>query len=187
MNKEEMKEYQRQYYVKNKEDIKKRDERYFKDHREKILKRCKKYRDDNKKKIAERQKQYCLDNKEKIKEYGKQYYEDHREKCIERIKKYNKDNPEKIRRNKKRNDLKRYYGLSHEDWLKMWEGQDGKCAICGKTFIKHSEACVDHDHETGKNRGLLCLKCNFGIGNFDDDPELTTKATGYLRLIEEMP
>ncbi|MBA7572888.1 hypothetical protein ES708_14675 [subsurface metagenome] len=64
--------------------------------------------------------------------------------------------------------------------MELWESQDGKCAICGESFIKLFNTCVDHNHETGEVRGLLCRKCNVAIGFLNDDPELMEKAIKYL-------
>lgn len=89
---------------------------------------------------------------------------------------YNTNNPKKIKRLR----LKCNYNLSYEDWLEMWRVQDGKCAICEKPFIQQSDAYTDHNHKTKEIRGLLCRQCNFGIGNFNDNPELMIKAIEYL-------
>jgi Recombination endonuclease VII len=82
-------------------------------------------------------------------------------------------------------ELKRKYGMSLEEFNAMFASQDGKCAICGKTDFKGNirwkNLCVDHDHQTGKNRGLLCHRCNASIGYFEDDPGLLMKAIEYLR------
>lgn len=69
--------------------------------------------------------------------------------------------------------------------------QEGKCAICGASFNDLDDArtnpkspasiCVDHDHETGKLRALLCIACNTGLGHFYDSPERLEKAALYLR------
>ncbi len=58
--------------------------------------------------------------------------------------------------------------------------QDGTCAICNKPCELQTYLSVDHDHATGKVRGLLCKRCNLGIGYFLDDPELLTSAIEYL-------
>lgn len=91
-------------------------------------------------------------------------------------KKWAKKNVVSIRKTK----FKRKYNLLYEDWLKMWESQNGKCAICGKSFSKPSNACVDHNHETGNVRGLICKNCNFGIGYFKDNPKFIFRAFEYL-------
>lgn len=65
--------------------------------------------------------------------------------------------------------------------------QQDKCAICGihAADIKHkafdtNPLVIDHSHTSGKVRGLLCPKCNVGLGHFDDDPEALRKAREYL-------
>ena len=75
--------------------------------------------------------------------------------------------------------LKRYYGISLEVWNSLMESQGGKCAICGGVPVQ-SRLCVDHDHKTGRIRGLLCRKCNAALGLFSDSRELLKKADEYL-------
>ena len=60
----------------------------------------------------------------------------------------------------------------------MLADQDGKCAICTKPFP--GRIAIDHDHRTGRVRGLLCTSCNTGIGKLGDDPELLLRAISYL-------
>ena len=69
------------------------------------------------------------------------------------------------------------YGLSVEQYNELRDGQGSKCKICGEITI----LCVDHDHETGAVRGLLCRACNLGLGNFKDDERLLALATQYLQ------
>ena len=73
--------------------------------------------------------------------------------------------------------LRRRYGLDsvEVEWLIL--RQDGVCAVCRKARAAH----VDHDHTTGIVRGVLCFKCNRGLGVFEDDLALLRKAQGYLR------
>ena len=74
------------------------------------------------------------------------------------------------------------YGITLEDYNQMFASQSGRCAICN---IHEQESgkilCVDHDHNTGKVRGLLCSKCNAGIGLLGDDPDNLINAANYLR------
>lgn len=70
---------------------------------------------------------------------------------------------------RKRRDALRKYGISYEQYLAMLELQGGKCAICATTEPKgnggkNGNFAVDHDHETGRVRALLCHRCNIGIG-----------------------
>jgi len=90
----------------------------------------------------------------------------------------------KVRANRRWNDLKRKHGVTKEEYEWMLKSQDGKCAICGTTQPDNagvkSTMCVDHDHVTGKNRGLLCNRCNRVLGLMLDSPELFRHAAAYL-------
>ena len=72
------------------------------------------------------------------------------------------------------------YGISVEDYERMLALQNGACAICKKK-PKRRLLCLDHCHRTGKLRGLLCGKCNSGLGFYDDDPIRTQAAADYLK------
>jgi len=77
------------------------------------------------------------------------------------------------------------YGISLEFYEIMLRDQNGICAICGaKTaypyFMKQKNFFVDHDHKTGKVRGLLCYNCNKLLGMVKDDTELLEKHIKYL-------
>ncbi len=81
------------------------------------------------------------------------------------------------------------YGISLAEYEAMYVEQEGRCAICRgeeSRFIKRNRAgkrmlCVDHDHETGEARGLLCGDCNVALGAFRDDPDIIDKAISYLQ------
>ncbi len=77
--------------------------------------------------------------------------------------------------------IKRKYNLSLEKYINMLEKQHYKCLICGISEKDiSSKLAVDHDHESGKVRGLLCNKCNSAIGLLKEDPKLLIKAAEYL-------
>lgn len=75
----------------------------------------------------------------------------------------------------------RKYGLTPEDYRRMFVAQDGRCAICEQPPKSGRRLCVDHDHGTTQNRALLCVKCNAGLGNFCDNPGLLLAAERYLQ------
>ena len=75
-------------------------------------------------------------------------------------------------------NLKRTFGLTVEEYDAMLDAQHGVCAICGKLPQKKRLA-VDHNHTTGKVRGLLCPSCNRTLGYFEN-PTWTQAATAYL-------
>ena len=76
--------------------------------------------------------------------------------------------------------IKREYGISRAGYDGMFESQGGVCAICGGTNAT-SRLAVDHDHLTGNIRGLLCIRCNAGLGLFRDDPTILSAAIDYLQ------
>lgn len=81
---------------------------------------------------------------------------------------------------KRDESLKRDFGISEKQYLDMLEIQGGVCAICGKKETSRNLA-VDHDHKTGLVRGLLCQKCNTGLGLLSDSLTMLEKAIKYLR------
>ena len=77
--------------------------------------------------------------------------------------------------------LRRTYDISSFEYDDMLEAQGGGCAICGKTpEAEGRRLSVDHDHETGRVRGLLCNLCNRGLGHFTHDLGLLYSAISYL-------
>ena len=80
------------------------------------------------------------------------------------------------RENKRRLDK---YELDSDDYYNMVYEQGYRCKICNK--IPKKGYHIDHDHKTGKVRGLLCLKCNIGLGCFNDDVNLFKKCIDYLK------
>lgn len=82
---------------------------------------------------------------------------------------------------------KRTYGITVEEYLDMAEKQNFVCALCGKPNfamgVNHSGClAVDHDHKTGKVRGLLCHNCNRALGLLHDNPDLLRKASEYVKV-----
>lgn len=79
-------------------------------------------------------------------------------------------------------NIKNTYGLTKEEFFDMFENQDGKCALCEKVFpgMSKNQLHIDHDHETNKVRGLLCMQCNVGLGMLGDNKEGLNRALAYL-------
>jgi|MudIll2142460700_1097286.scaffolds.fasta_scaffold04225_4 hypothetical protein len=80
--------------------------------------------------------------------------------------------------------LDRFYGISLDIWDKLFHDQEGTCAICNEEF--KDKINVDHDHITGKVRGLLCDKCNRALGQFNDDINKLKNAIKYLENSKEV-
>jgi len=119
-------------------------------------------------------RQWHLDNREKKNKYSLQYYYNHREKELKRMKQ------RYLYKGKKELFISKY-GLTYKDWEGLWYTQDGRCAICDKFFAEKKDICIDHNHKTGEIRGLLCKRCNIGIGLFDDNHELLNNTVKYLK------
>lgn len=78
--------------------------------------------------------------------------------------------------------IQKQYGITIDEYNAMLMKQNNQCAICGKTPEENGRGlAVDHDHVTGKIRALLCLSCNNGLGQFNDDVELLQSAITYLK------
>ena len=87
--------------------------------------------------------------------------------------------------------LKTAYGMTLEQYQQMWNAQKGVCAICGEPEAKPTYPnatpqilSVDHNHTTGKIRGLLCRSCNLGLGMFKKDAARIKGVLAYLELYE---
>ena len=102
-----------------------------------------------------------------------------------------KRNPNAVRKIQQRHKLKnpfnaahhrmRRYGIVPEQFEAILVAQGGRCAVCGVAESGARDWHMDHDHYTGEPRGILCVRCNGGLGLFKDSPALLEKAAHYLR------
>jgi hypothetical protein len=118
---------------------------------------------------------------------------------------YRTAHPDRVAASKRRTHLKHYktkgrayrlkakYGLTAAEYQELFDAQDGRCAICGERAsgranngAVHTELSVDHDHETGRVRALLCANCNKGLGCLGDDADRVQAAADYLRQHKEI-
>ncbi len=179
--------------------------RYRENHREKYLEsslnHAKRKKEANPEEylrlMRDRAKSYRLNNleeyKAKEKEQSRIYRLNNREKYLQRQREYRKNNPEKFKEyyEKRKEKQKEYsrirkiekYGITEEIYNQMFKNQEGKCAIC-KTQFKDTPN-IDHNHETGKVRGLLCSPCNIVLGHTEkslkNNPNLFEEITEYLK------
>jgi len=100
------------------------------------------------------------------------------------IKKYREDAKERWINNGFKAKIKQKYGLDIKDYNYLLTMQDNKCAICGsdKPGAKCRSFPIDHDHKTNMVRGLLCTKCNHGLGMFLDNPKFLRDAATYIEM-----
>jgi hypothetical protein len=134
-------------------------------------------------------------NREHRRDYRHRYYEENKDKIRDKIREWNDQNKEFIKqRRKKRYQenkaeyrskwLMKNYGIKAADYDRMLLEQGGLCKICKSSDHKSKRVehfAVDHDHETGQVRGLLCHSCNRGIGYLQDRLEIVEAAAKYLK------
>lgn len=143
----------------------------------------------NREKHKARHKVWRQAHPDKMRAYEKKYKTVHREKFLARIKKwrsaYNEKNRERINTLSKESAFRcrlREFGLTEESHEALLASQGGTCAICKRPerHKSHSRLAIDHDHKTGKVRGLLCHGCNVSIGHMEDRIEWLRSAISYL-------
>jgi len=139
---------------------------------------------------ARRQAEKGDELRAKAREYYRNSTAESRSRKLELAKVWREANPERQAEYRRRHNWKRKpstkaerlarYGLTVEAWESMLAEQNGACGICLSAFPSKRSVFVDHCHTTGAVRGLLCSKCNFGIGKFRDDPDVLLLAVAYL-------
>ena len=105
------------------------------------------------------------------------------------VRKWKINNPEKVKETREKykttgqqKHRASHYGITPEEYDAMLLGQGGCCLICG---ISNRKLVIDHCHNTGLIRGILCLNCNAGIGMLNDDLKLLHQAIWYLELTQD--
>ena len=133
-------------------------------------------------------------NPEAMRRASKKYQANNRELLARRQREHREANPQLKILDADRH-LWRKYGITRLEWDSMLATQDGGCAICHvplhpgprqRTDPVMDKVCVDHCHDTGMVRGLLCDPCNKGLGNFRDNPDLLASAIEYLTRSEDV-
>jgi len=120
-----------------------------------------------------RSREFYKINREEKQAYQRRYREENLEKVRASQRRYREDNPEKVRATY----LKCVYGLDLLQYNKLLEKQNGGCAVCGGS----EKIEVDHCHQTGVVRGLLCTNCNKSLGGFKDSIQSLRAAIRYLQ------
>jgi hypothetical protein len=141
---------------------------------EKIREKARLYRLNNREKLRKINKEYRLKNKDAIIKQKSEYYFKNKDKIDLRRKLYIQNNQDKF----KGYQLKRY-GLTVEEYNKILTNQNNQCAICKKSFIKTPH--IDHDHQTGKVREILCITCNSILGYANDDIQILINCINYIK------
>lgn len=87
---------------------------------------------------------------------------------------------ERLIRVARNGNLKSQFGIDLETYEAMFEAQGGQCLVCGGASKSGRRLAVDHDHKTGRVRGLLCSECNTALGQAGDSPERLRALADYL-------
>lgn len=142
------------------------------------------YSDKEKQKVYWRKYQQT----EKHKAYKAAWYQANKLRVAAYQAKYRRQFPDNNRRYYRNHHLLKTYGITYEQYEVIYKQQGGVCAVCGSVpdAVKHGRVSlvVDHDHATGKIRGLLCNNCNSGLGIIGDTIEHLEKALAYLKQHE---
>lgn len=139
--------------------------------KQKQAERVKDWKSKNSKQVAAYQKQWREENAEHVSNYGKAYMAEYNAR-------------EDVQVQAWRRNLWKNYRMTDAEFNKLWNVQSGKCAICSVELLPRGRqpnaVAVDHNHDTGAVRGLLCQACNRGIGLFYDNPTVLQSAAKYL-------
>ena len=125
-------------------------------------------------------KEYHKRNADRLNARSRSYYRADRGKATRRRREYRRKNRSKVNRNSLNWRIKREFGITLDHRDEMLNAQGGGCAICGTKNWSIKGPVIDHDHKTGTIRGILCSKCNTGLGMFGDDPVRVLKSAAYL-------
>ena len=117
----------------------------------------------------------------------KRYYQHQKARIRENERKRRADNPQVYKKKDFTTNIARF-GFTEDSFFELYHAQNESCAICGlhnddSKYVRNLH--IDHCHETGLVRGLLCHGCNTGLGAFSDDVKLLEEAVKYLKSKEE--
>ena len=146
-----------------------------------------KYRKNNKNKIREEQKERYKKNKKEILKYMRKYNKKPEIKLKNKIscKNYYQKNKKNSKVNNRKNHLKRNYNLTIKEYNKILKKQGGVCAIC-RNKGNGKALSVDHNHQTGKIRGLICSSCNLTLGYAKENVDRLENCIEYLNFYREV-
>lgn len=118
-------------------------------------------------------------NREKVAGAARRWRAAHPQKAKEVDARWKRANSEKVKTGQQRRSVGKY-GLSLLDRAELLRLQHCKCAVCYDELKSGKGAAIDHDHNSGKVRGILCSSCNTAIGLFKEDPRRMRDAIAYL-------
>lgn len=175
-DREKIRAKQREYYKKNQERIKEKARDYYENNREECQARAKEYYEENRERISSRSKEYAAKNADAVKARNKAYYQANKEEIAAKGKEYRERN------RKARSDSKAAirFGVPVEEIERL--RSITHCEICGVELQHYTTnlTAIDHCHEHGHIRGMLCSNCNLLLGHAKDDVAILRNAIDYL-------
>jgi hypothetical protein len=162
----------RKWKEENPEKIKEASDKYYRTHKEEILKREKIQRKNHAEYYKNYNEEYRKGKEKYFKNYGKKYRDSHKQELFLKA---------------RARIIKQKYGITLDDYEYRLSLQEGKCAIC-KCGVENNygrNLAVDHNHETGELRGLLCVDCNRALGLLQDNINNVQSAFSYLAQYNE--
>lgn len=152
--------------LQNNMPTKEQNKRYYEKHRQKMIDKSIEYRKLHREEIKLYLKEYRKKNLAKLKQNQKNYYHNHKE--------------ERSKIQRFHNAFQKY-GITEGEYNEILKKQNGCCAVCKKPQKDFSKSfAIDHDHKTGKIRGLLCHGCNVILGFSKEDTKILKNAIKYL-------
>lgn len=139
-------------------------------------KKAKKWRIDNPDKLKETQKKYRTNNSNKCSVRNKKWRNENVEKVREMKRQWAKDNPDRVKKSVRKTRLKQLYNTTVEDVNNKILEQNGLCGVCDEP----KQLVIDHCHNSGNFRGMLCRDCNLALGLLRDKIDNLTRAINYL-------
>ncbi len=159
------KDRRHQYYLLNKESIKQKSHERYMANREKAKQQNIEYRKKHKDRLHNLQREDRKNNPEKYLKRNQRWRSAHREQCAKMT---------------RTNWLRRRYGISPDEWEMIFQAQGNRCAICKSDTPGKQSWHLDHDHSTGRVRGILCHMCNILLGSAVDNCDNLMSAIKYL-------
>lgn len=117
------------------------------------------------------------EQRERKRQYMRAYYQRNKDRQREADRRWREENPDKAKLAGKRWELRRRYGMTLEEYDLLVERQGGLCKACSRK----QPLVVDHCHQTGRIRGLLCNDCNLAAGRLADSPRRCAQLERYLK------
>ncbi len=136
-------------------------------------------------------KEWRLRNPERVLEQNRSHYQKNKVARNESGRKWKAANPEKMAAYRKANGRNSWlvseYGITEREWDALFSAQLGVCAVCKLPPDDGRRLAVDHDHSTGKVRGLLHVGCNSALGHLRDSHVVVSEAANYLAKHKFLP